>query len=134
MVSTLHSIGAVTLFAEDVPGTKAFYQDVFGLQVIYEDESSAVLRLDNTMINVLQISEAAGLIGPAPVGGPGAGARAMFSIWVEDTDAVCAQLRDRGVTLLNGPVDRDWGKRTASFADPAGNVWEIAQDIPPAQG
>jgi hypothetical protein len=33
------------------------------------------------------------------------------------------------VALLNGPMDRPWGVRTASFTDPAGNVWEIAQPV-----
>jgi len=37
-----------------------------------------------------------------------------------------------GVTLLNGPVDRPWGRRTAAFADPSGNVWEVAQILPDA--
>jgi lactoylglutathione lyase len=30
---------------------------------------------------------------------------------------------------LNGPVDRDWGMRTASFTDPDGHIWEIAQEL-----
>ncbi len=47
--------------------------------------------------------------------------------------AVCAQLGRRGVSLLNGPIDRPWGKRTACFADPDGHLWEIAQDIPATQ-
>jgi uncharacterized glyoxalase superfamily protein PhnB len=38
-----------------------------------------------------------------------------------------AELVRRGVTLLNGPMDRPWGLRTASFIDPAGVIWEIAQ-------
>ena len=45
-------------------------------------------------------------------------------------DAVCAELARRGVQLLNGPMDRPWGIRTASFTDPAGHIWEIAQDLP----
>ncbi|MDQ1355643.1 MAG: hypothetical protein QOG44_16, partial [Acidimicrobiaceae bacterium] len=49
-----------------------------------------------------------------------------------DTDAVCAALDSHGVTLLNGPIDREWGKRTASFTDPDGNIWEVAQDLPQA--
>jgi catechol 2,3-dioxygenase-like lactoylglutathione lyase family enzyme len=48
----------------------------------------------------------------------------------EDEDAVYAQLGARGVVLLNGPMDRDWGVRTAAFADPDGHVWEIAQQLP----
>jgi uncharacterized glyoxalase superfamily protein PhnB len=27
-------------------------------------------------------------------------------------------------------VNRDWGQRTASFADPDGNIWDIAQGLP----
>ena len=38
--------------------------------------------------------------------------------------------RRKGVQLLNGPIDREWGKRTAAFADPDGHVWEIAAKIP----
>ena len=34
--------------------------------------------------------------------------------------------RYRGATLLNGPIDRPWGIRTAAFRDPAGHVWELA--------
>jgi uncharacterized glyoxalase superfamily protein PhnB len=33
------------------------------------------------------------------------------------------------VSLLNGPIDRDWGMRTAAFADPDGHVWEVAQAL-----
>jgi hypothetical protein len=28
--------------------------------------------------------------------------------------------------LLNGPIDRPWGIRTASFRAPGGHIWEIA--------
>jgi uncharacterized glyoxalase superfamily protein PhnB len=31
--------------------------------------------------------------------------------------------------LLNGPIDRPWGRRTAAFADPAGHLWEVAQEL-----
>jgi uncharacterized glyoxalase superfamily protein PhnB len=41
----------------------------------------------------------------------------------------CSRLRAIGVELLNGPIDRPWGRRTAAFADPSGHVWEIAQLI-----
>jgi uncharacterized glyoxalase superfamily protein PhnB len=40
---------------------------------------------------------------------------------------MCAELASRGVTLLNGPIDRPWGIRTACFQDPAGHIWEIAK-------
>ncbi|MGC8486997.1 MAG: VOC family protein [Clostridia bacterium] len=43
-----------------------------------------------------------------------------------DVDTVCAQLRGKGVPVLTGPVDRRWGNRTASFADPGRHLYEIA--------
>jgi catechol 2,3-dioxygenase-like lactoylglutathione lyase family enzyme len=36
----------------------------------------------------------------------------------------------RGVDLLNGPMNREWGVRTAAFTDPDGHIWEIAQELP----
>jgi lactoylglutathione lyase len=48
---------------------------------------------------------------------------------VDDVDATCEDLERRGVTLLNGPQDRAWGIRTASFTDPGGHIWEIAHSL-----
>ena len=120
-------IGAVTLFAEDLEATKAFYQKVFGKNVFFEDANSAVFKFGDTLINLLKISEAPELIEPAKVASREAGARAVFTIQVDDVDAMCEQLTARGVKLLNGPVDRPWGIRTASFRDPSGHIWEIAK-------
>jgi len=79
------------------------------------------------LVNLLKITEAKGLIEPAKVANREAGARYVFTIHVEDVDALCAELVSRGVQLLNGPMDRPWGIRTASFMDPAGHIWEIAK-------
>jgi catechol 2,3-dioxygenase-like lactoylglutathione lyase family enzyme len=124
------NVDAITLFTEDLGRSKEFYQDVFGLPVHYEDPNSAVFKFGNTMINLLMTREAHGLIAPAAVAGPDAGARMQFTIGVDDVDEVCAELARRGVTLLNGPMNRPWGIRTASFTDPSGHIWEIAGDIP----
>ena len=120
-------ISAITLFVEDLAATKQFYQDVFGLPVHYEDDASAVFNFGNTLINLLKVSEATSLIAPAAVGGSEAGARYQFTITVDDVDATCAELIERGAKLINGPMDRPWGIRTACFADPAGHIWEIAK-------
>jgi predicted enzyme related to lactoylglutathione lyase len=120
-------IFATTLFVEDLPATKQFYQDVFELPIEYEDSVSAVFNFGNSLINLLDISEAPGLIGPANVADRFAGARMQLTIQVDDVDAKCAQLASRGVKLINGPMDRPWGIRTACFSDPAGTIWEIAK-------
>jgi lactoylglutathione lyase len=76
-----------------------------------------VVKLSNLIINLLQISNAATLVEPIPVVAPG-GSRALLTIEVDDADAVCAELEAHGVKLLNGPIDRPWGRGTAAFADP----------------
>lgn len=120
-------ISAVTLFVEDLAATKAFYLSVFGLPVAYEDDDSAVFKFGGTLINLLRTTAASELIDPAEVASPDAGARFQFTIDVDDVDAMCAELAKRGVALLNGPMDRPWGVRTACFRDPAGHIWEIAK-------
>ena len=123
------SITAITLFVDDLAATRSFYLEVFGLPVLFEDEDSAVFRFDNTMINLLKSSAAVSLIDPATVASPDTGSRLQLTLDVENVDATCAELTARGVELLNGPMDREWGIRTASFRDPGGHIWEIAQPL-----
>jgi catechol 2,3-dioxygenase-like lactoylglutathione lyase family enzyme len=132
VIKALNAIEIITLFVEDLPSAKRFYQSVFGLEVVFEDEVAAVVKGEKLLLNLLQISEAPELIAPATVAGRGAGTRLLLTIAVADANAVCAELKRHGVELLNGPIDRTWGRRTAAFADPAGNVWEIAQELPRA--
>jgi catechol 2,3-dioxygenase-like lactoylglutathione lyase family enzyme len=119
-------IAAITLFVEDLEAAKAFYGQAFGLPVTYEDDNSAVFSFGTTVINLLRATEAPGLIAPVQVASAGAGSRFQFTIEVDDVDAMAAELVSRGVELLNGPMDRPWGIRTASFRDPGGHIWEIA--------
>ena len=129
MTNALNAIEVITLFVEDLEAARSFYRDVFARKVIYEDKASVLLKFENLMINLLQVQEAPELIVPASVAGPAVGSRFLLTINVEDVNAVCAELARRGVKLLNGPLDRPWGRRTAAFADPAGHVWEVAQNL-----
>ena len=127
MKSWATGIGAITLFVEDLDAAKEFYARAFGVPMVFEDDNSAVFNFGNTIVNLLKTDEAHELIEPAVVGGLESGSRMQLTINVTDVDAVCAGLAERGVKLLNGPIDRPWGVRTAAFEDPAGHVWEIAR-------
>jgi catechol 2,3-dioxygenase-like lactoylglutathione lyase family enzyme len=119
-------IAAITLFVEDLEAARRFYQEVFRLPVFYEDDNSTVFRFGDTLVNLLRASEAPSLVAPATVAPPEAGIRFQFTLGVDDVDSMSDELRSRGVELLNGPMDRPWGVRTASFRDPGGHIWEIA--------
>ena len=129
MTTVLKSLDAVTLFVEDTQRSKAFYAKAFGLPVLFEDQNSVVFRFDHVVINLLNVAAAVDLIKPAEVGGSKTGARVQFTIEVSDVDSLCSELGQRGVELLNGPMNRPWGVRTASFMDPDGHIWEIAQGL-----
>ena len=120
-------IYAITLFVEDLEIAKQFYGKVFGLPVVFEDDNSSVFKFGDTLINLLKTTAAGELIEPATVASREAGSRLVFTIGVDDVDAMCAELTARGVKLLNGPMDRPWGVRAASFIDPGGHIWEIAK-------
>jgi lactoylglutathione lyase len=121
------AIGAITLFVEDLAAAKRFYEDVFDLPVRFEDDDSAVFAFGGTLINLLRTTAARELVEPATIAPREAGSRLQLTINVDDVDAMCAELARRGVKLLNGPMDRPWGIRTASFVDPGGHIWEIAK-------
>src|SRR4051794_21206861 len=113
MTSWVNGISAITLFQEDLDAAKRFYQDVFELPIQFEDEDSAVFRFGGTLVNLLKVSEAAELIGPAAVAPRDSGSRLQLTLAVDDVDAMCERLAARGMRLVNGPVDRPWGPRTA---------------------
>ncbi len=125
----LNAIEVITLFVDDIDVSKAFYQKVFSPEIVYQDEVSAVMTFGGIMVNLLQASEAPELVMPLPVAQSVSGSRILLTIRVEDVNATHADLIERGVTFLNGPIDRPWGRRTAAFADPSGHAWEIAQEL-----
>ncbi|HZR94274.1 MAG TPA: VOC family protein [Gaiellaceae bacterium] len=127
MADSLKTLAALTLFVEDPQQSKAFYGGVFEVEPLFEDAVSVALRFENVVLNLLQRGAAVDeLLGPTPAAD--AGASFLLTVAVEDVDATCAELRARGASIEYGPIDRPWGIRTASFADPDGYLWELAAD------
>ncbi|MDQ3875131.1 MAG: VOC family protein [Actinomycetota bacterium] len=134
MARSLKKVSAISLFVQDLQAAKTFYRDVFDVDVVFEDETSVCVKFDRLFVNLLDVSAAQEQVEPAPVASREGGSRFQLSIWVDDVNAVCALLEQRDVTLLTGPIDRQWGMRTATFTDPDGHSWEIAQELHPSEG
>lgn len=122
-------IDAITLFVENLEVSRQFYQRIFNKQIIFEDANSCVFKFGGTLINLLDITQANELIEPALVASKESGSRFVFTMEVDNVDLLCNELTSHGVNLLNGPMDRPWGIRSASFRDPAGYIWEIAHAL-----
>jgi catechol 2,3-dioxygenase-like lactoylglutathione lyase family enzyme len=122
-------IDAITLFVEDLGETRAWYSAVFAKAPMFEDPNSVVFDLGNTIVNLLHLSAVSELIELAAAALRSGGSGVVFTLAVDDVDAMATEIERRGAKLLNGPLDRPWGIRTASFRDPDGHIWEIARKI-----
>ena len=118
---------AITLFTDDLAEAKRFYTAFLGSDPIHEDSESIVFRAGTVMVNLLHVEAVPELLEPAQMAA--SGIRAVYSIEVASVDEEVARCRDIGLDLLNGPMDRPWGIRTASVQDPSGHVWEISQAL-----
>ncbi|KAM3513886.1 hypothetical protein MY11210_002514 [Beauveria gryllotalpidicola] len=125
----LRTLAAISLFTEDLAASKDFYTRVFGAAVLFEDAESCSVRFNNVILNLLLVSAAGELVGDRFVARPDAGNRCQLSVWVADVDAEVARLKAKGVAILLGPETKPWGKRIATFRDPAGHSWEVAHDV-----
>ena len=121
-------INSMTLVVADLERAKTFYREVFGLLPLDEEEDFAVFGFKDMYV-ALRKDPAHQPPGREVVALAEKG-MGQFAIWVEDLDAVRAELDEAGVTLISGPADRYWGMRTITFADPDGYIWQIAQDLP----
>lgn len=78
------------------------------------------------MINLLHTSEAGVLLEPIKYDPAKTGISVVYTLKCADVNGVAKQLKDNGVELLSGPIDIPWGIRTASFQEPSGHIWELA--------
>jgi lactoylglutathione lyase len=126
----LQKVIATVLFVRDLSKCTTFYRDTLGLELKDSDPEGATFALGDLYVILLQASAAADLLGKEASelsleGGP----RGLLAAGVEKVDAVYETLKAKGVTFLRPPTNQPWGLRTAHFADPEGNVWEINQPI-----
>lgn len=127
----IHKIEAMVLFVRDLAGCTAFYRDTFKLRYQGSDADSASFLLEEGLyLILLSPSGAADLLGAEANGRKIEGRPSgLLAAGVEDVDTAYEELKAKGVTFLRPPTDQRWGLRTAHFADPEGNLWEINQSI-----
>jgi lactoylglutathione lyase len=121
-------IHATVLFVRDLSGCAAFYRDTLGFAVRHADDSS--VWFGDQQVLLLQWSAAGELVGEETLASQTEGyGRVLLCTEVEDVDAACAELTAKGVRFVRPPTSQPWGLRTAQFADPEGNLWEISHSV-----
>lgn len=123
-------VAATVLIVRDLAKCVAFYRDMLGLQVTESTPELASFQMENVYFLLLEATAAAHMIGEeADALKIGGGPRMLLAAGVENVDAAYEALKAKGVRMLNPPTSQPWGLRTAYFADPEGNPWEINQPI-----
>ena len=120
------SFGA-TIQAKDLDGTRRFYEDVLGAQVMTEDPGGIIYRSGDSTFSLYPTEYA------------GTARHTLGAFVVRDVEATVADLRAKGVTFedydlpglktVNGIAELG-GIRGAWFKDPEGNILSVVQ--PPA--
>jgi PhnB protein len=111
------------LIAADGPALLEFVKNAFGAEETFSAVGSAgglhaEVRIGDSML----------MIGG---GIPGRDFRSTANthalhLYVPDCDAVYKQALQAGATSIDGPRDQEYGERSGSVKDPAGNFWYIA--------
>ena len=122
----------VTLGARDLDSLRDFYKRL-GWKAVFEVEGDVtVFGLRGAVLALFPLPSLAE-DGQVEAAAPQAGIAASLAINVDERDEVDAALeaaREAGARVTKEPVDADWGGRTAYYADPEDNYWEIAW-VPP---
>lgn len=97
----------------DVPAAATHYRDVLGFSVNYQQHDIAVMDRDRARVLLVAKEE-------------GRGAGSCY-VYVDDADALHAELLAKGARVLGEPVSRPWGLREFEALDPEGNRLTFGQ-------
>jgi uncharacterized glyoxalase superfamily protein PhnB len=126
----LRKIVATELIVHDLATCTAFYRDTLGLEITESEPDHVAFKVGDLYVFLLEASGAARMMSEKPLElRIDAGSHVLLAASVEDVDALYADLKAKGVHVLRPPTDQSWGLRTAYFADPEGNFWEIHQSV-----
>jgi catechol 2,3-dioxygenase-like lactoylglutathione lyase family enzyme len=121
-------ISLVTIGARDMARLRAFYQGLGWGEHPGADDNWAAYKTGGA---ILCLFPASALAEDARVSGdPPSGFRGVtLAANVEERELVDEAIeaaRKAGATITKEPEDAFWGGRSAYFADPEGNLWEVA--------
>ncbi len=99
---------------DNVPAAVAYYRDVLGFRINYQQEDLGVMDRDAITILLIARTERHKGIG-------------SFSVYVEDADVLHQELLAKGAHVLGPPVSHPWGLRDFRILDLEGNRITFAQ-------
>jgi catechol 2,3-dioxygenase-like lactoylglutathione lyase family enzyme len=99
---------------DDVAAGVAWYRDVLGFRINYQQDDLGVMDRDSvTLLLIARTRRHTGI--------------GSFSVYINDADALYAELKSRDANVQGAPVSHPWGLRDFDVLDPEGNRITFAQ-------
>lgn len=122
-------VSLLTIGAIDLPALRRFYQSLGWEETELSSDQFAVFKTAGVLLSLFPLAELAKDAGIEFTKSPESFHGVSFSINVdqpEQVDTTIETIRSAGARILKEPGDAFWGGRTAYFADPENNLWEVA--------
>ncbi len=112
-------LAVISLWAENVPNTARFYQEVIGLRLISHHAGRPHFDLEGIFLVILE-GKPVSPQNAVPSRFP------LIAFSVDDLDTAVKGLQEHHIVLPWG-VEKDLNSRWVMFYDPAGNLIELVQ-------
>jgi catechol 2,3-dioxygenase-like lactoylglutathione lyase family enzyme len=132
LMSSRADVNTITLGAYDLEALRGFYARLGWIEASVSGPGWACFETGGALLTLFPVEDLERDCFPsvpAPSRSDGAFRGLTLAVSVareEDVDVSLEFARLAGATVLMEPEVAPWGTRTAFFADPEGNVWEIA--------
>ena len=125
----MQRVSLLTIGAYNLPVLRSFYQKLGWEETEFSSDTYAAFKTAGVILTLFPIDELAKDAG-IEISRSKEGFRGVtFAINLdtpEQVDATIEEVRSIGARILREPSDAFWGGRTAYFADPENNLWEVA--------
>ena len=116
MPENFHSV-TPRMVVEDVDGAVDFMRATFDATGDVHPERPAEIRIGDSLVMVSEVGEREAF-------------PAFLYVYVADADITYGRPIDAGAVTLEEPLDTPYGDRRAMVQDAAGNVYQIAHQLP----
>lgn len=126
MLTAVQQLNYVIVLCDDLERMKVFYRNLFAFTITSESDTTLTFRAGSVLLSLRKRTrgyDGQGIRPELP------GMQLAFLVSPAEVDQCYVELLEKGVTILDPPIDQPRGHRTVYFADPEGNQLEIYAEI-----
>jgi uncharacterized glyoxalase superfamily protein PhnB len=125
----MQRVSLITIGAFNLPNLRSFYKSLGWEETEISSDNYAAFKTAGVILSIFPIEELAKDAGVQFTHNTENFRGVTFAINVnkpEEVDITIEKIRSAGGKILREASDAFWGGRTAYFADPENNLWEVA--------